>query len=100
MSKTTETKHPTPSSLDEVPEIDLKKARILGRGLRKDRKLPLRALREAVSKTQEEIASAAGMDECELARASAFGDILDLDRDPRRDLLDEPAALSGASRDS
>jgi hypothetical protein len=67
MSKAAKMKHPTQSSLDEVPEVDLKKARILGRGLRKDRKLPLRALRAASDKTQDEIARAAGVDQNEIS---------------------------------
>jgi DNA-binding XRE family transcriptional regulator len=69
------TRNPAASSLDEIPEVDLKKARILGRGLRKDRKLPLRALREATSKTQEEIASAAGMDQSEISRIEKRDDL-------------------------
>jgi hypothetical protein len=46
MSKAAKISQPTQASLDDLPEIDVTKARILGRGLRKDRKLPLRALRE------------------------------------------------------
>jgi transcriptional regulator with XRE-family HTH domain len=49
--------------------------RILGRGLRKDRKLPLRALREAADKTQEEIASLAGMDQSEISRIEQRDDL-------------------------
>ena len=63
MSKAARLKHPSPASLDDMPEVDLKKARLLGRGLRKDRKLPLRALREAAGKTQDELARASGMDQ-------------------------------------
>ena len=75
MTKTAKKKEPTQASLDELPEIDLKKARILGRGLRKDRKLPLRALREAAGKTQEEIARAAGMDQSEISRVEQRDDL-------------------------
>lgn len=76
MSKTANRlKPPMPSSLDEIPEIDLKKARVLGRGLGKDRKLPLRVLREAASKTQEEIASASGMDQSEISRVEKRDDL-------------------------
>lgn len=53
----------------------MKKARILGRGLRKDRKLPLRALREASDKTQEQIANAAGMDQSEISRVEQRDDL-------------------------
>lgn len=75
MSKAARTKEPTQASLDELPEIDLKKARILGRGLRKDRKLPLRVLREAAGKTQEAIASATGMDQSEISRVEQRDDL-------------------------
>ena len=47
MSKATKEQLPTQASLDEIPELDLTKAKFLGRGLRKEAKLPLRALREA-----------------------------------------------------
>lgn len=47
----------------------------LGRGLRKDRKLPLRALREATDKTQDEIARLAGMDQSEISRVEQRDDL-------------------------
>lgn len=75
MSKAARIKEPTQTSLDDVPELDVKKARIVGRGLRKDRKLPLRALREASNKTQEEIAKAAGMDQSEISRVEQRDDL-------------------------
>lgn len=75
MSKAVKMKQPTQASLDEAPEIDLKKARILGRDLRKDRKLPLRTLREAAGKTQEAIASASGMDQSEISRVEQRDDM-------------------------
>ena len=75
MSKAARIKKPTQTSLDDVPELDVKKARVLGRGLRKDRKLPLRALREASDKTQEEIAKAAGMDQSEISRVEQRDDL-------------------------
>ncbi|CAN5754516.1 hypothetical protein BH11MYX3_BH11MYX3_38700 [soil metagenome] len=68
MSKAAKMKPPSQASLDDLPELDLKKARVLGRGLRKDRMLPLRALREAAGKTQEEVAKASGMDQSEISR--------------------------------
>ncbi len=68
MSKAAKMKPPSQASLDDMPELDLKKARVLGRGLRKDRMLPLRALREAAGKTQEELAKASGMDQSEISR--------------------------------
>lgn len=75
MSKAARIKEPTQTSLDDVPELDVKKARVLGRGLRKDRKLPLRALREASGKTQEEIAKAADMDQSEISRVEQRDDL-------------------------
>ena len=75
MSKAAKIKQPTQASLDDLPEIDVMKARILGRGLRKDRKLPLRALREAADKTQDEIASLAGMDQSEISRVEQRDDL-------------------------
>ena len=68
-------KQPTAASLDDLPEIDLTKTKFLGRGLRKDRKLPLRALREACNKTQEEIARLAGMDQSEISRVEQRDDL-------------------------
>jgi hypothetical protein len=68
-------KHPSQASLDDMPELDLKNARILGRGLRKDRKLPLRALREAAGKTQEALATASGMDQSEISRVEQRDDL-------------------------
>jgi hypothetical protein len=75
MSKAAKMKHPSQASLDDVPEIDPKKARILGRGFGRDRKLPLRALREAAGRTQEAIAGAAGMDQSEISRVEQRGDL-------------------------
>jgi hypothetical protein len=37
MSKAAKISQPTEASLDDLPEIDVTKTRILGRGLRKDR---------------------------------------------------------------
>jgi hypothetical protein len=59
---------PTRESLKEIPELDLSKAKVLGRGLRKDRKLPLRVLREAAQKTQADVARATEMDQSEISR--------------------------------
>ncbi len=56
MNKAIKRGEPSNQSLLEMPELDLTKARILGRGLKKDRRLPLRAMREAVGATQEDIA--------------------------------------------
>jgi len=75
MSKAAKIKQPTQASLDDLPEIDVTKARILGRGLRKDRKLPLRVLRDAAGKTQDEIARLAGMDQSEISRVEQREDL-------------------------
>jgi DNA-binding XRE family transcriptional regulator len=75
MSKVAKVNQPTPASLDDLPEIDVTKARVLGRGLRKDRKLPLRALREAADKTQDEVARLAGMDQSEISRVEQRDDL-------------------------
>ena len=75
MSKAAKINQPTQASLDDLPEIDVTKARVLGRGLRKDRKLPLRALREAADKTQDEVASLAGMDQSEISRVEQRDDL-------------------------
>ena len=56
-------------------EIGLKKAKLLGRGLRKDRKLPLRVLREAAGKTQADVAHAAEMDQSEISRVEQRDDM-------------------------
>jgi len=75
MPKTAKRMRPTKESLDEIPGIDLSEAKILGRGLRKDRKLPLRVLREAVGKTQAEVARAAAMDQSEVSRIEQRDDM-------------------------
>jgi DNA-binding XRE family transcriptional regulator len=75
MSKSAKINQPTQPSLDDLLEIDVTKARVLGRGLRKDRKLPLRALREAADKTQDEVARLAGMDQSEISRVEQRDDL-------------------------
>jgi hypothetical protein len=56
------------ASTEEITETDLTKSKIVGRGLRKDRKLPLRAVREAVGKTQLDVASSASMNQGDVSR--------------------------------
>jgi hypothetical protein len=75
MSKTARNTQPRRESLEEIPELDLIKAKVVGRGLRKDRRLPLRVLREAIGKTQTEIANAAEMDQSEISRVEQREDM-------------------------
>jgi transcriptional regulator with XRE-family HTH domain len=56
-------------------QLDLKSARVLGRGLKKDRRLPLRVLRESVGVTQEQVAKAANMDQGEISRLEQRDDM-------------------------
>jgi hypothetical protein len=67
---------PTKESLAEIPELDAPKSKIVGRGLLKDRRIPLRALRNALGKTQVEIAQAAGMSQGDVSRVEAREDRL------------------------
>jgi hypothetical protein len=61
-------KRPTAESLAEIPELDLSKARVVGRGLGTHRRFELRTLRAALGKTQAEIARAAEMDQGDVSR--------------------------------
>lgn len=47
----------------------------MGRGLKKERKLPLRALREALGKTQAEVAESVHMDQSEVSRLEQRSDM-------------------------
>lgn len=53
---------------DDIPETNLATSKIVGRGLRRNRKLSLRALREAVGKTQVEIADSAAMNQGDVSK--------------------------------
>jgi hypothetical protein len=61
-------KRPTAESLAETPELDVSKARVIGRGLGTHRRFELRTLRAALGKTQAEIARAAEMDQGDVSR--------------------------------
>jgi transcriptional regulator with XRE-family HTH domain len=52
---------PSKESLEEMPEVDFTKVKILGRGLKKDRRVTLELLREVLGKTPGDIARAADM---------------------------------------
>lgn len=53
---------------EETSEIDLAKSKRLGRGLLKDRRMSLRAVRESIGKTQLDLAGVAGIDQAEVSR--------------------------------
>ena len=101
----TSSKHTIPTqAFDEMLEIS-KRDRILGRGLRKDRKLPLRALREAAGTTQEAVASATGMDQSEISRVEQRDDLRltlrryakALNAEPRSSRFCRPALASSST---
>ncbi len=75
MHKAPKNMRPSKESLEEIPELDLSKAKVIGRGLRKDRRLPLRALREGAGKTQSEVARLAEMDQSEISRVEQRDDM-------------------------
>jgi hypothetical protein len=66
---------PTAESLAEIPEIDFGTAKIIRRGP-KGRRFPLRVLREAVGKTQAQVALAADMEQSEISRVESRDDML------------------------
>jgi hypothetical protein len=76
ISPSLERRYPTPEELEDIPEVDLSKARFVGRGLFKDKKfsLPLRSLRLTLGKTQVEVAKKAKMRQADLSRLERRGD--------------------------
>jgi hypothetical protein len=64
-----------PSGVEE-PGLDLSRAKVVGRGLRKDARLPLSVLREASGRTQSTVAQLASMDQAEVSRVEHRGDML------------------------
>jgi hypothetical protein len=64
--------------LDDTPEIDLSKARVLGRGLHAKRgvRLPLRVMREAAHKTQADVARVLDTDQSEISRIERRPDVM------------------------
>jgi hypothetical protein len=71
----TRTKRPTVESLAEIPEVDVSRARVLGRGLGTHRRFELRTLRAALGKTQADIARAAEMDQGDVSRLEKRDDM-------------------------
>lgn len=59
----------------DAREKDRLRAKIIGRGLRKDRRLPLRALREAEQETQVDVARLADMSQGDVSRLEQQDDI-------------------------
>jgi len=62
--------------LEKMDEVDLTAARFVGRGRMRDARVSLSLLREAVGKTQVEVARAAEMDQAEVSRVEHRNDIL------------------------
>jgi DNA-binding XRE family transcriptional regulator len=59
-------------------EVDASQARVLGRGLRAGKaapRLPLRAVREAMHKTQVELAAALGLEQGDVSRVERREDV-------------------------
>ena len=75
MRKSEARKKIAPLEADEL-ELDLERAKVLGRGLRKDARLPLSVLREASGKTQLAVARLARMDQAEVSRVEHRDDML------------------------
>jgi hypothetical protein len=72
---------PRPSkkaSLEEIPDLDATRAKVLRRGPRPGHvlKLPLRGMREAAGKTQAEVGSALGSDQAEMSKLERRGDMM------------------------
>ncbi len=69
---------PSKASLREIPEIDVKRAKVVHRGPRPGRtlKLPLRAMREAAGKSQAEVGAALGSDQAEMSKLERRDDMM------------------------
>jgi hypothetical protein len=70
--------NPSKDSLREIPELDVKHAKVLRRGPRPGRalKLSLRAMREAAGKTQAEVGAALGSDQAEMSKLERRPDMM------------------------
>jgi Helix-turn-helix domain len=69
---------PSKASLRDIPELDIKHAKVLRRGPRPERvlKLPLRELRTAAGKTQAEVGAALGSDQAEMSKLERRSDMI------------------------
>jgi hypothetical protein len=56
-------------------EVDISRAKVVGRGLKKDRRLTLQTLRVALGKTQADVARAAEMEQGDVSRLEARDDM-------------------------
>jgi hypothetical protein len=56
-------------------EVDVSHAKVVGRGLKKDRRLTLQTLRVALGKTQADVARAAEMEQGDVSRLEARDDM-------------------------
>lgn len=70
------TKTPKGPETDDMPELDLASARFLGRGLKKDRRLTLRAIRESLGVTQTQVSERSGLAQSEVSRIEQRDDML------------------------
>ena len=70
--------NPSKASLSEIPELDVKHAKVLRRGPRPGRvlKLPLRGMREAAGKTQADVGTSLGSDQAEMSRLERRPDMM------------------------
>jgi hypothetical protein len=62
-------------SLDEIPEIDFSKAKVIARGVKKDKRVTLRTLRVALGKTQADVSRTAEMDQGDVSRLEGRDDM-------------------------
>jgi hypothetical protein len=71
-------KRPSKESLQEIPELDVKNAKVLRRGPPPGRslKLPLRAMREAAGRTQAEVGAALESDQGEMSKLERREDMM------------------------
>lgn len=67
---------PTKASLEEIPEIDLARAKVVRRGPKGVVRLPLRTIREGAGKTQAQVARVLETDQGEVSRIERRSDML------------------------
>jgi DNA-binding XRE family transcriptional regulator len=70
--------NPSKASLQDIPEIDVRRTNVIRRGPKPGRtlKLPLRAIREAAGKTQAEVGAAIGSDQAEMSKLERRPDMM------------------------
>jgi hypothetical protein len=69
---------PSKESLEEMPELDLSRAKVVRRGPKPGRtlKLTLREMRDAAGKTQAELGAALGSDQAEVSKLERRNDMM------------------------